>query len=81
MNKIVLFKNDKKGDKLPALNAIITINDVEYRTGLWENTSKKGTKYWSGKPEESLKQPLPPQHHNEPTPTEDSYGAKDDLPF
>ena len=85
MNKAVLFKNDKKGNnKAPDLNLIVTINGVEYKTGMWENVSKKGVKYYSGTPAESEKQPLPPQHHNEPTPTEDSYGAKDDgdsIPF
>lgn len=77
MNKIALFKNEKKNEKAPELNAIIEIDGIKYETGLWKKTSKSGATYYSGTP--TVKE-VKPQEKAPPPQSEDDY-LNDEVPF
>ena len=53
-NNISVFKaKPSQNDKAPQFNVVIEMADgSKYRGGLWERTSKAGTKYLSGSLEE-----------------------------
>lgn len=48
-NTIAVFANtNKKKDNQPDYNAVVTIDDTDYKFALWKNKSKKGLSYLGG---------------------------------
>ena len=47
--RIVLFINQKRTKKeQPLMRGYVTINGVDYKISLWQQTTDSGKKYWSG---------------------------------
>lgn len=47
--RIVLFINQNRTKKeQPLMRGYVTINGVDYKISLWQQTTDSGKKYWSG---------------------------------
>lgn len=47
--RIVLFINENRTKKeQPLMRGYVTVNGVQYKVSLWQQTTDSGKKYWSG---------------------------------
>lgn len=47
--RIVLFINENRTKKeQPLMRGYVTLNGVQYKVSLWQQTTDSGKKYWSG---------------------------------
>lgn len=47
--RIVLFINENRTKKeQPLMRGYVTIDNVQYKVSLWQQTTDSGKKYWSG---------------------------------
>jgi hypothetical protein len=77
-NNISVFKaKPSQNEKAPQFNVVIEMADgMKWRGGLWERTSKAGTKYLSGSLEEDNGAPGGMPKSN---PAKNDFSVKDDV--
>ena len=77
-NNISVFKaKPSQNEKAPQFNVVIEMADGQkWRGGLWERTSKAGTKYLSGSLEEDTGAPGGMPKSN---PAKNDFAVKDDV--
>lgn len=73
-NNISVFKaKPSQNEKAPQFNVVVEMADgTKYRGGLWERTSKAGTKYLSGSLDEDDGMP-------KSNPAKNDFAVKDDV--
>lgn len=76
-NNISVFKaKPSQNEKAPQFNVVVEMaNGEKFRGGLWERTSKAGTKYLSGSLEEDNGQGGMPKSN----PAKNDFAVKDDV--
>lgn len=76
-NTAVLFKNDKKADNHPDYKGSITLEDgTKKDLAMWIKTSKKGTKFMSGR----ISKPWKKEETQQQAPQQDA-AMDSDVPF
>lgn len=77
-NQGILFKNDGKTDNHPAYKGAINVEGKIFAIALWNNTSKKGTTYFTVK----VETPRDVKKDEEPKEEKQAYDNLDDeIPF
>lgn len=77
VNKVVIFKNRKTGEKQPEWKGKIDINGERFEIALWESISAKGEKYLSGSIQPPRKEESPTEYKKYDV---DKLSGKTDIP-